>query len=110
MVYFFPEGTCCLAPSAAACACVTSLYAAGQGKRMFRPGNPELMVNAILGMLIWVHEWYRPERHKEEDIGAVFGQLLAGGLLTASSAGETAPQSSRTRSSARKARVGALDA
>ncbi len=41
------------------------------------------MVNAILGMLIWVHEWYRPERHKEEDIGAVFWQLLAGGLLTA---------------------------
>lgn len=62
---------------------MASTIKAGQAKGMFRPGNPELIVNAILGMLIWVHEWYRPERHREEDIGAMFWQLLAGGLLTA---------------------------
>jgi TetR/AcrR family transcriptional regulator, cholesterol catabolism regulator len=89
---------------------MASTIKAGQAKGMFRPGNPELMVNAILGMLIWVHEWYRPERHKEEDIGAVFWQLLAGGLLTASRPNEPVPQNPRTRSLSRKARVGALDA
>lgn len=89
---------------------MASTIKAGQAKGMFRPGNPELMVNAILGMLIWVHQWYRPERHKEEDIGAVFWQLLAGGLLTAAPPIEPVPQNPRTRSLPRKARVGALDA
>jgi AcrR family transcriptional regulator len=54
---------------------------AGQAQGIFRPGNSELIVNAILGMLIWVYEWYRPERHAEEDIGEMFWQLLAGGLI-----------------------------
>jgi len=89
---------------------MASTIKAGQAKGMFRPGNPELMVNAILGMLIWVHEWYRPERHKEEDIGAVFWQLLSGGLLTASPPVEPVPQNQRTRSLPRKARIRALDA
>jgi TetR/AcrR family transcriptional regulator, cholesterol catabolism regulator len=54
---------------------------AGQAQGVFRPGNPELIVNAILGMLIWVYEWYRPERHTEGEIGEVFWQMLAGGLV-----------------------------
>ena len=54
---------------------------AGQTRGIFRPGNPELIVSAILGMLIWVHAWYRPERHAERDINDVFWQLLAGGLV-----------------------------
>ncbi len=53
----------------------------GQSKGLFRAGNSELIVNAILGMLIWVHAWYRAERHSEEAISEVFWQLLAGGLL-----------------------------
>jgi AcrR family transcriptional regulator len=60
---------------------MASAIEAGQAKGIFRPGNPQLIVNAILGMLIWVHEWYRPERHAEQDIGDVFWQLLAGGLV-----------------------------
>lgn len=67
---------------------------AGQAKGIFRPGDPQLIVNAILGMLIWVHEWYRPERHKEEDISAVFWQLLAGGLVSVSAASTVPAQSS----------------
>lgn len=59
--------------------------------------------------MIWVHEWYRPERHKEEDIATVFWQLLAGGLLTASSTIQPAAQGPKTGALARKTRVGALD-
>jgi AcrR family transcriptional regulator len=55
---------------------------AGQAKGIFRPGKPQLIVNAILGMLIWVYEWYRPDRHTEDEIVEVFWQLLAGGLVT----------------------------
>ena len=53
----------------------------GQSKGLFRAGNSELIVNAILGMLIWVHVWYRAERHTEQAISEEFWQLLAGGLL-----------------------------
>lgn len=60
---------------------MASTIEAGQAKGIFRPGNPELIVNAILGMLIWVHAWYRPERHVEQDISDVFWRLLAGGLV-----------------------------
>ena len=54
----------------------------GQAEGLFRSGNPELLVNAILGMLIWVYEWYRPERHNEREIADTFWQVLAGGLLS----------------------------
>jgi TetR/AcrR family transcriptional regulator, cholesterol catabolism regulator len=63
---------------------MASAIKAGQAQGIFRPGDPELIVNAILGMLIWVYEWYRPERHAEKDIGEVFWQLLAGGLVSGS--------------------------
>jgi len=89
---------------------MASAIEAGQVKRVFRPGNPELIVNAILGMLIWVHEWYRPERHQEKDIGAVFWQLLAGGLLTATPSVVVASPKLKARSASRKTRVGALGA
>lgn len=60
---------------------VAKTIEAGQSRGVFRSGNPELIVNAILGMLIWVYAWYRPERHDEKDIGEMFWQLLAGGLM-----------------------------
>jgi hypothetical protein len=51
---------------------------------VFRPGDPELIVNAILGMLIWVYERYRPERHTEAVVTDVFWQRLGGGLIARS--------------------------
>jgi TetR/AcrR family transcriptional regulator, cholesterol catabolism regulator len=60
---------------------MASTIEAGQKAKIFRPGDPQLIVNAILGMLIWVHAWYRPDRHAEKDISDVFWRLLAGGLL-----------------------------
>lgn len=89
---------------------MASAIKAGQAKGVFRSGDPELMVNAILGMLIWVHEWYRPERHREDDIGAVFWQLLSGGLLTAPHPIAPIRQRPKAHSIARKARIGAMDA
>lgn len=59
---------------------MASTIEAGQSKGIFQPGDPELIVNAILGMLIWVYEWYRP-RHSKRDIGKVFWQLLSGGIV-----------------------------
>jgi AcrR family transcriptional regulator len=88
---------------------MASAIQAGQAKRMFRPGDPELIVNAILGMLIWVHEWYRPERHREVDIGTTFWQLLAGGLLTAPPTNVAAPPKPKVGLAARKGRVGAIE-
>lgn len=60
---------------------MASTIRAGQAQGLFLPGNPELIVNAILGMLIWVYEWYRPERHAEHEISETFWQLLANGLV-----------------------------
>ena len=53
----------------------------GQSQGVFRQGDPELIVNAILGMLIWVYQWYRPERHEEAEVSETFWHLLAGGLV-----------------------------
>lgn len=64
---------------------------AGQAQGVFRPGEPELIVNAILGMLIWVHKWYRPERHAEDAISETFWQLLAGGLVVGKGSASEAP-------------------
>lgn len=89
---------------------MASAIKAGQAKRMFRPGNPELIVNSILGMLIWVHEWYRPERHLEEDISAMFWQLLACGLLTAPLSKTVAPPKLKARSKPRKVKLRVVEA
>jgi TetR/AcrR family transcriptional regulator, cholesterol catabolism regulator len=76
---------------------------AGQDQGVFRSGDPELVVNAILGMLIWVYQWYRPERHTEAAVTNVFWQLLGGGLITGKAA---AGSSKRTpRASAAKDRL-----
>jgi AcrR family transcriptional regulator len=55
---------------------------AGQKEGLFRPGKPELIVNAILGMLIWLYQWHRAERHTAEEIEDVFCNLLMHGLVT----------------------------
>ncbi len=55
----------------------------GQKQGIFRPGNAELTVNAILGMLIWVYQWYRPERHTEAAIVETFWQMVEKGVLAA---------------------------
>lgn len=81
---------------------MASAIKAGQAKGIFRPGNPELIVNAILGMLIWVYEWYRPERHEEQEIGDVFWQLLAGGLVTRSTRSAVRARKGRVPLSARR--------
>lgn len=60
---------------------MASFVQAGQRQRVFRGGNAELIVNAILGTLIWLYQWYRPARHSEADIVAIFYEVLAHGLI-----------------------------
>jgi AcrR family transcriptional regulator len=79
---------------------MASTIKAGQKKGLFRPGSAELIVNAILGMLIWVYQWYRPERHHEDDISEVFWQLLAGGLVVGQSV--DAPRAGKSGSTVRR--------
>jgi TetR/AcrR family transcriptional regulator, cholesterol catabolism regulator len=52
----------------------------GQKSGVFRPGNPALVVNAILGMLIWLYQWYRPERYDAAEIETVFCGLILRGV------------------------------
>lgn len=48
----------------------------------FRAVDPRLATLAILGMLIWVKEWYRPDgRYTPEEIAAQFTQYVVDGLL-----------------------------
>ena len=58
---------------------LASTIRTGQKSGVFRPGNPALIVNAILGMLIWLYQWYRPERHQAAEIESVFCSLILQG-------------------------------
>lgn len=58
----------------------------GQKQGLFSPGKPELIVNAILGMLIWLYQWHRPGRHTAEEIEGVFCSLLMQGMVARPSA------------------------
>lgn len=55
---------------------------AGQKSGLFRSGNPELVVNAILGMLIWLYQWYRVERHSATEIEDVFCRMIIQGVVS----------------------------
>jgi TetR/AcrR family transcriptional regulator, cholesterol catabolism regulator len=59
---------------------LASTIRSGQKTGVFRPGNPALMVNAILGMLIWLYQWYRPECHEAAEIETLFCELILQGV------------------------------
>jgi AcrR family transcriptional regulator len=61
---------------------LASTIRTGQKSGVFRPGNPALVVNAILGMLIWLYQWYRPERHPAAEIETVFCGLILQGVAS----------------------------
>ncbi len=50
---------------------------------IFRPTDPRLQANAILGMCNWVYKWYRPNRaiYSPDQITEHFIALLEGGYL-----------------------------
>ncbi len=50
---------------------------------IFRPADPRLQANAILGMCNWVYKWYRPNRvvYSPDQIAEHFITLLEGGYL-----------------------------
>ncbi|MGA7640792.1 MAG: TetR/AcrR family transcriptional regulator, partial [Syntrophobacteraceae bacterium] len=50
---------------------------------IFRPTDPRLQANAILGMCNWVYKWYRPNRatYSPDQVAEHFIALLEGGYL-----------------------------
>jgi TetR/AcrR family transcriptional regulator, cholesterol catabolism regulator len=55
----------------------------GIAKGIFRPTDPRLQANAILGMCNWVYKWYRPDRaiYSPDQVADHFITLLEGGYL-----------------------------
>jgi AcrR family transcriptional regulator len=50
----------------------------------FRPMNPRLQANAIIGMCNWVYKWYKPEKaeHTPNALASHFMELLEKGYLS----------------------------
>jgi AcrR family transcriptional regulator len=61
---------------------VVELIAEGQAAGLIRPElEPRLASLAVLGVLNWVHRWYRPtDPATPEEIAAQFAEVLLGGL------------------------------
>ncbi len=55
----------------------------GVALSIFRPTDPRLQANAILGMCNWVYKWYRPNRaiYSPDHVAEHFITLLEGGYL-----------------------------
>ncbi len=55
----------------------------GIDKGIFRPTDPRLQSNAILGMCNWVYKWYRPDRaaYSPDQVADHFIALLEAGYL-----------------------------
>ncbi len=55
----------------------------GIAKGIFRPVDPRLQANAILGMCNWVYKWYRPNGaiYTPDQVAGHFIALLEGGYL-----------------------------
>jgi AcrR family transcriptional regulator len=55
----------------------------GIARGIFRPTDPRLQANAILGMCNWVYKWYRPNRatYSPDQVAEHFIALLEGGYL-----------------------------
>jgi TetR/AcrR family transcriptional regulator, cholesterol catabolism regulator len=58
----------------------------GIAKGSFRPADPRLQANAILGMCNWVYKWYRPNRstYTPDQVANHFIALLETGYLASS--------------------------
>jgi AcrR family transcriptional regulator len=55
----------------------------GMARGVFRPADPRLQANAILGMCNWVYKWYRPggSRYTPDQVADHFITLLETGYL-----------------------------
>jgi TetR/AcrR family transcriptional regulator, cholesterol catabolism regulator len=69
----------------------------GITKSIFRPADPRLQANAILGMCNWVYKWYRPNKasYSPDQIADHFISLLEGGYLAEKLSGDAAGTASQ---------------
>jgi TetR/AcrR family transcriptional regulator, cholesterol catabolism regulator len=68
----------------------------GVAKGIFRPADPRLQANAILGMCNWVYKWYRPNRstYTPDQVADHFMTLLEAGYLAGRPPVEAASETS----------------
>ncbi len=60
----------------------TTIVKQGQASGVFVSGEPDLLVNAMLGMCNWIYRWYHPEDSpKLETVKKTFIALIMGGIL-----------------------------
>lgn len=60
----------------------TAVVKRGQASGVFISGEPDLLVNAILGMCNWIYRWYHPENSpKLEVVQKTFVGLIMDGIL-----------------------------
>lgn len=67
---------------------VEDIFIKGVSEGVFKKGDPELFVNAFLGMCLWVYKWYKPNtKYTPKDITEYFVKLLEEGYLASDSKG-----------------------
>jgi AcrR family transcriptional regulator len=67
---------------------------------IFKPADPRLQANAILGMCNWVYKWYRSDRqaHSPDQVADYFISLLESGYLAGGPPKNASAAPSETRS------------
>ena len=60
----------------------TGIVKQGQASGDFVSGEPDMLVNAVLGMCNWIYRWYHPETSpKLEAVKKTFIELIMGGIV-----------------------------
>lgn len=62
---------------------VEQIIAQGIDQGCFRPVNPRLYANAVIGMCNWLYRWYNPDKSpfSSDEIVAQYTALIEGGLM-----------------------------
>ena len=60
----------------------TGIVKQGQASGAFIAGDPDMLVNAVLGMCNWIYRWYHPDTSpKLETVKKTFVDLIMGGIM-----------------------------
>ena len=60
----------------------TGIVKQGQASGDFVSGEPDMLVNAVLGMCNWIYRWYHPDTSPKLDaVKKTFVELIMGGII-----------------------------
>ena len=60
----------------------TGIVKQGQASGDFVSGEPDMLVNAVLGMCNWIYRWYHPDTSPKLDaVKKTFIELIMGGII-----------------------------